>query len=216
MTREQLIKALHDIAASEANPMLKSQSAHLFAAAEMLKVDGAPVAWRWVWKSRPDDIDGWCYTNTPPLYPNKQIIEPLYTAPQPAMSWQPIETAPKDGTDILIYSKGNMAVVWWAREWDGEEIPESEQAWYVWDGKDALYGARRDLQNPTHWMPLPPAPGAAPQPAIQERKPLTDEQIRSIKSKHDSEPQRWPFAQARYIDFARAIEAAHGITENKP
>lgn len=37
-----------------------------------------PVAWRWVWKSKPHDIEGWCYTNTPPNHPELQEIEPLH------------------------------------------------------------------------------------------------------------------------------------------
>lgn len=43
-----------------------------------------PVAYRWVWKSKPWDIEGWCYTNTPPTVPELQEIEPLFTHPMPA------------------------------------------------------------------------------------------------------------------------------------
>ena len=64
--------------------------------------------------------------------------------------WQPIETAPKDGTSILVYSEkgdkgaflpGGMAVDRWQREYTtgfGEFNP------YHWP--------------PTHWMPLPEPP----------------------------------------------------------
>jgi hypothetical protein len=45
-----------------------------------------PVAWRWVWKSKPWDIEGWCYTNTPPNHPELQEIEKLFTRPMPAES----------------------------------------------------------------------------------------------------------------------------------
>jgi len=37
-----------------------------------------PVAWRWVWKSKPWDIEGWCYTHTFPNHPELQEIEALY------------------------------------------------------------------------------------------------------------------------------------------
>lgn len=59
------------------------------------------------------------------------------------MEWQPIETAPKDGTQILapLTLGGIMAVVSW---WDG-----------MWrEGTNGL-----GLKNePSHWMPLPDAP----------------------------------------------------------
>lgn len=58
------------------------------------------------------------------------------------MEWQPIETAPKDGTRILTYRQGyveNMAVAW-----------SYELGWHP------VFG---DIwPNPTHWMPLPSPP----------------------------------------------------------
>ena len=60
------------------------------------------------------------------------------------MDWQPIETAPKDGTQCLGFvpsyyqGKGGCALVLWLNgQWmDGK-------AWAC---------------KPTHWMPLPPPP----------------------------------------------------------
>lgn len=56
------------------------------------------------------------------------------------ITWQPIETAPKDGTSVLVYEGGHQAVVFWlggSAGWsDGEHVKLS----------------------PTHWMPLPPEP----------------------------------------------------------
>ncbi len=85
------------------------------------------------------------------------------------MEWQPIETAPKDGTQILGYDASEtylpdegdkgyieedsgyvheltrpVMVLWWKQyEWGG--------SW-----KLAHYGAFS--YNPTHWMPLPEGP----------------------------------------------------------
>lgn len=58
------------------------------------------------------------------------------------MSWQPIETAPKDG-DVLVYvarSKEQFVAYW----------DEEEEAW--------RFAPNAKLKTPTHWMPLPPAP----------------------------------------------------------
>jgi hypothetical protein len=60
------------------------------------------------------------------------------------MEWQPIDTAPKDGELILLFSpKGRGYLIdighWWFRDkWERE-----------------LGGAKL---NPTHWIPLPKPP----------------------------------------------------------
>lgn len=57
--------------------------------------------------------------------------------------WQPIETAPKDGTDILVYEKYK----------DSEYIVVASNHGFYWAFDD------RDTEiNPTHWMPLPEPP----------------------------------------------------------
>lgn len=66
---------------------------------------------------------------------------------QPAIQqgWQPIETAPKDGTWVIL-ARSNDAVGpnYWTDYWIGSDI----QDW-----------AKSTLSNPpTHWMPLPAAP----------------------------------------------------------
>ena len=81
------------------------------------------------------------------------------------MEWQPIETAPKDGTkvDLLYpYPRGRTIDCWWENEgplagfwlqrnrpkWkNGELLPEGE-----WDI------ATLPNMQPTHWMPSPPLP----------------------------------------------------------
>lgn len=69
------------------------------------------------------------------------------------MTWQTIESAPKDGTDIFVYRPGyipDAAIAWWHSGWISTFTGEP------------LKGA------PTHWMSLP-----AP-PQIEDR--LTDQQ----------------------------------------
>ena len=65
--------------------------------------------------------------------------------------WQPIATAPKDGTDILIMTRETMHVVRW------ENVHGDFYYWVVDDNKHGPFTLRGN--EPTHWMPLPePAP----------------------------------------------------------
>ena len=63
------------------------------------------------------------------------------------MEWQPIETAPMDGTRVLVFRmcwQESAAVCWFNRDTD-EWIPVGGVMFC----------------EPTHWMPLPPAPAAS-------------------------------------------------------
>ena len=67
------------------------------------------------------------------------------------MSWQPIETAPKDGTKVLLVNRrGNMAV----GLWQGQEL---YKGWWLMGGNrpNLFFNAPH---GPTHWMPLPAPP----------------------------------------------------------
>lgn len=71
--------------------------------------------------------------------------------------WLPIDTAPKDGTHILILvlednGTGEMEVVRWSTEWSHWRTDS-------WD--DGGYDAEL---RPTHWMTLPPLPSAQETP----------------------------------------------------
>jgi len=66
--------------------------------------------------------------------------------PEP-MTWQPIATAPKDGTAILVSGGCFIFCVEWNNEFDW---------WAVDDNKLGPFRLRGAA--PTHWMPLPPAP----------------------------------------------------------
>ena len=60
-----------------------------------------------------------------------------------ALQWQPIETAPKDGTEFLgsvgVSYQGGVVVLHW----------DKDDGFIDWDA---------DFWDPTHWMPLPPPP----------------------------------------------------------
>jgi Protein of unknown function (DUF551) len=68
------------------------------------------------------------------------------------MDWQPIETAPKDGTHILLANKAGVSQGGWQSDMDHGADWEGQigmAGWWRTDGSD--------WQN-THWMPLPPPP----------------------------------------------------------
>lgn len=95
------------------------------------------------------------------------------------MNWQPIETAPKDGSMILL-GRGPIEDCdaisvpgFWQEGWDDSIDDMGCDSGFV-DvhfqefGGGRSFGAekyQRAPNQPTHWMPLPAAPGA---PAVDE------------------------------------------------
>lgn len=80
-------------------------------------------------------------------------------------TWYPIESAPKDGTEILVLDyAGNQSVAKWV---DGKDVEDRSTAgnmkywqgvccgWNVWTGRDELYF---ECEKITHWTPLPELP----------------------------------------------------------
>lgn len=67
------------------------------------------------------------------------------------VKWQPIETAPKDGTHIIIASASNTpptTVHWFDGGWHLSVNMDGDHSEYVWG-------------RPTHWMPAPDFPSFA-------------------------------------------------------
>jgi hypothetical protein len=68
--------------------------------------------------------------------------------------WQPIETAPKD-RDVLLYCKARGAV---RGRWEDCYFARNPRPYWTND-REALFGVTGTRNDqPTHWMPLPPAP----------------------------------------------------------
>jgi hypothetical protein len=74
------------------------------------------------------------------------------------MEWQPIETAPKDGTEFMAYDmrtkKMDVCIMQDTRAWGWVGCPVQS---------DGEYGPSEDefgyhLTDITHWMPLPSPP----------------------------------------------------------
>lgn len=74
--------------------------------------------------------------------------------------WNPIETAPKDGTRVLITNAGDGMIVdvgcYVVPEHRASCEPPLSNWWRV--GRGTGFG-----MIPTHWMPLPAAPSKAKQ-----------------------------------------------------
>ena len=83
--------------------------------------------------------------------------------------WQPIETAPKDGTEIFIFRVGWpwAPVAKWTDYPGNPVLDENEQdtwmcgwlfdEWFTPGNEDGWLGWSDD-EMPTHWMPLPEPP----------------------------------------------------------
>jgi hypothetical protein len=85
------------------------------------------------------------------------------------MNWQTIDTAPKDGSPILVYTPTDGVVVsWW---FIGAYVGRDGivDGWYsgTHDDSPRAYHDYPMLPSeiPTHWMPLPEPPSAPEQPA---------------------------------------------------
>lgn len=74
-------------------------------------------------------------------------------------SWQPIETAPKDGTNILLYENGIICVCSYVKP---HLLSDDAKYWTPMAGGLQLYDFNGDIveefESPTHWMPLPEPP----------------------------------------------------------
>ncbi|MDX4957877.1 DUF551 domain-containing protein [Delftia acidovorans] len=83
------------------------------------------------------------------------------------MNWQPIETAPKDGSLILLGAPNGV--------WVGKHLPAYTSGFAPKNPWSSMllnhdHMAER-YTRPTHWMPLPAAPGAeAPLDPAGERE----------------------------------------------
>jgi hypothetical protein len=93
-----------------------------------------------------------CHTGRP-----LSVGDSLYAAPpaQPAEplqpQWRDIESAPRDHTEILLSNGEHVSSGAW---FTGEDDHEAQ--WMDWSGGM--------LPEPTHWMPIPPAPKASHDP----------------------------------------------------
>ena len=116
--------------------------------------DIAAVAWRCIKE---------CKAHQPPPVMclkhqlEAEAIAQRLRAPEGASEagWQPIKTAPKDGTTILVGTS-----TWYALS---NYYGDKEESWFTWYppvvGNRPHHDGPR-AEQPTHWMPLPAPPHA--------------------------------------------------------
>ena len=78
------------------------------------------------------------------------------------MDWQPISTAPKDGTNVVVYARrDSKGVIRRTRRACYINVAHYEKG-YGWLTSPGDYTV-----IPTHWLPLPPPPSADPPQHVQ-------------------------------------------------
>lgn len=82
------------------------------------------------------------------------------------IKWQPIETAPMDGTEILGWREDCgiilirfTAPIHFATDSELDVLDSESAECHDWFSADFIEGLRLDgSEAPTHWMPLPEGP----------------------------------------------------------
>ena len=69
------------------------------------------------------------------------------------LTWQPIETAPKDGTKIILRCDDVVVAPCY---WQPAGVI-SESAFWLWEAPEHRLWMET-VEGPTHWMPLPQVP----------------------------------------------------------
>ena len=80
--------------------------------------------------------------------------------------WQPIETAPKDGTSVLGFDGIGIAIMEW---WEPEPEEDGESRYPSWVSYSNT--GQEFLSAPTHWMPLPAPPSREQEPPAEDHHP---------------------------------------------
>ena len=92
-----------------------------------------------------------------------------------AARWQPIETAPRDGTEVLVLlnvASVDVAHIAWfnsEEEWERSgqycaspgETKEEYIGWWSYTRGSVTQEKLGEYRTPTHWMPLPAPPKEA-------------------------------------------------------
>ena len=101
--------------------------------------------------------------------------------------WQPIETAPKDGTRILIVNPAendSVCIAWW----DDDRYAKNPRPYWT---SDSYTGRRAErASQPTLWQPVPPLP-ALPLPAPTGQSEALEEAVARALCDRRTWPGAW-------------------------
>ncbi len=86
----------------------------------------------------------------------RRVIAELFLQKTLGSKWQPIETAPKDGTRLILW--GREDGVGEPRVWLGSW---STGCWYAPSWVAYEHRSETEYLQPTHWMPVPEPPVTA-------------------------------------------------------
>jgi len=67
--------------------------------------------------------------------------------------WRNIDTAPKDGSEVILGARGTV----WSGYWENQPNHWDETGWYEEDARQGHYYHRHPGQ-PSHWQPFPDPP----------------------------------------------------------
>lgn len=69
------------------------------------------------------------------------------------MDWNPIDTAPRDGTEVILTDGFKRSVAYW-----GTPDTGCQPMWIIATYADGDYNAWLEFESPTDWYPCPPLP----------------------------------------------------------
>ena len=111
--------------------------------------------------------------------------------------WQPIETAPKDGSRILlffpVFGNSQRQEFW---NWEAQKYNKNPNPYRSGD-RECVYGVMwyRDCP-PTHWMPLHEAPNAEMSALLTEFQKLQDSRIAELEAELEFDQRNAAMSQA--------------------
>ncbi len=82
------------------------------------------------------------------------------------MDWRPIETAPKDGTRVLLWD-GAPYFARWSEECQHGQF-EMKPGWQIFECDDQFYSCAADA--PTAWAPVPYGPKQVTASEVSDRE----------------------------------------------